>query len=215
MESNTVGQEKPKLIILTGPQGSGNHLWSKIFAMHPMIEGWRMQRYWEGHHHEPFAQYWDEPEKLKDYKPPENKKHFVTSISCPFFKDKKPHIPQYKKFIEEAEKMFDVKICILGRDPKILKLQQTRIRKEHTTKYAMEALESLWQYKPYILSMENFYLYRGAYLKRIGEDLDFPLAYNHKIMIDDYADKSSNNKYISAVDEQPLDKQVYQAQEES
>lgn len=215
MESNTVGQEKPKLIILTGPQGSGNHLWSKIFAMHPMIQGWRMQNYWEGHHEEPFAEYWDDPGKLKDYELPENKKHFVTSISCPYFRQGKPQIPRYHRFISEAEKIFDVQICVIGRDPTILELQQKRVRKEHTVEYAFEALEKIWQYKPYMLSMENFYLYRGKYLKRIAEDLDFPVAYNHKIMIDEYADKSSNKKYIQKVDDQPLDEITRKVSKES
>ena len=67
MESNKVGQEKPKLILLTGPQGSGNHMWSKLFAMHPVVTGWVMQNYWEGHHEEPFAEYWDNPDKLKEF----------------------------------------------------------------------------------------------------------------------------------------------------
>ena len=89
MESNKVGQEKPKLILLTGPQGSGNHMWSKLFAMHPVVTGWVMQNYWEGHHEEPFAQYWENPDKLKEFEIPENKKYFVTSISCPYFKDGK------------------------------------------------------------------------------------------------------------------------------
>ena len=204
-----------KLIILTGPQGSGNHMWSKIFAMHPSVQGWRMQSYWEGHHEEPFAQYWHNPEKLKDYKAPSDKKYFVTSISCPYFKDGKPQIPQYKKFIHEAEKLFDVKICVIGRDPNILELQQKRVREEHTTKHALEALDEIWLYKPYMLSMENFYLYKGNYLKRIGEDLDFPLAYNHAIMIDEYANKSSNKKYIQKVGEQPLDKITRKVSKES
>ena len=31
-----------KILIITGPQGSGNHLYSKIFAMHPLVNGWKM-----------------------------------------------------------------------------------------------------------------------------------------------------------------------------
>ncbi len=207
--------DKPKLVILTGPQGAGNHMWSKIFAMHPVVQGWVMQDYWEGHHKEPFAEYWEDPDKLKDFPIPENKKYFVTSISCPYFKDKKPQTPKYNRFISQAEKTFDVKICVIGRDPNILQLQQERVREQHTTAQALEALEKVWKYKPYMLSMENFYLYRGKYLKRIEEDLDFPMAHNHKVRIDDIADKSSNKKYINKVKEHALDKMVHQAQEES
>ena len=123
----------------------------------------------------------------------------------------------YQLFVLEpkAEKIFDVQVCVIGRDPNILQFQQKRVRGQHTTEQALEALEKVWKYKPYMLSMENFYLYRGKYLKRIEEDLDFPIAWNHKVRIDDIANKSSNKKYISDVGEQALDKAVHHAQEES
>ena len=130
-------------------------------------------------------------------------------------KNKKPQTPKYNKFIAQAEKIFDVQVCVIGRDPNILQFQQKRVRGQHTTEQALEALEKVWKYKPYMLSMENFYLYRGKYLKRIEEDLDFPIAWNHKVRIDDIANKSSNKKYISDVGEQALDKAVHHAQEES
>ena len=46
------------LAILTGPQGSGNHLWSKIFSLHEDVFGWKslLDNYWEAHRYsEPFA----------------------------------------------------------------------------------------------------------------------------------------------------------------
>ena len=73
-------KEKPqprRLLILTGPQGAGNHLFSKIFAFHPMVNGWVMNDYWEGHHHEPFAKYWDNPELLKDAEWSADRHHYV------------------------------------------------------------------------------------------------------------------------------------------
>ena len=66
-----------------------------------------------------------------------------------------------------------------------------------------------------MLSMENFYLYRGKYLKRIEEDLDFPVAWNHKVRIDDIANRSSNKKYITKPGEQALDKVVREVSENS
>ena len=48
-------QQLPKLLIVTGPQGSGNHLFAKIFNMHPSVKGWQMMwQEWQGHHLEPF-----------------------------------------------------------------------------------------------------------------------------------------------------------------
>jgi hypothetical protein len=44
-----------KLIILIGPQGSGNHLFSKCFMTSSKIGGWKelLTTYWQGHHKEP------------------------------------------------------------------------------------------------------------------------------------------------------------------
>ena len=57
-----------KLLIITGPQGSGNHLWSKMFSMHPNVVGWPMfRKEWQGHHKEPFNEYWQQPEKLQEF----------------------------------------------------------------------------------------------------------------------------------------------------
>jgi hypothetical protein len=189
-----------KILIITGPQGSGNHLYSKIFAMHPLVNGWKMNEYWEGHHKEPFAKHWDNPKLLLEYK--WDKDYYVTSISCPYFRDGKPQIPKYKEFIENAQKVFDVNIAIIGRDQNIIKYQQERVRKEHTTPQALEQFNLLWQYKPYFLSMELFYLYGPEYLKRIGEDLDFPIVYNYT------TNKDSNKKYIQPIDNQELDETV-------
>ena len=68
------------LLILTGPQGSGNHLWSKVFSKHPFVNGWRMKQYWEGHHHEPFSAWWDDASLIEDT----GHRYNFTSISCPY-----------------------------------------------------------------------------------------------------------------------------------
>ena len=55
-------KNKPKLLILTGPQGSGNHLFAKIFSSHESVRGWDMEHdEWEGHHVERFSLYWRHP----------------------------------------------------------------------------------------------------------------------------------------------------------
>ena len=46
--------EKSNLLIVTGPQGSGNHLFAKLFNLHPDVYGLNMTRYWQGHDTEPF-----------------------------------------------------------------------------------------------------------------------------------------------------------------
>ena len=77
-----------KLLIVTGPQGSGNHLFSRVLSMHPDVSGWgaMLDNYWVPSDQEPFAEYWVNPEKLtaeifsdKDY--------YLANVSCPFFFD--------------------------------------------------------------------------------------------------------------------------------
>ena len=46
----------PTLVIMTGPQGAGNHLFSKALGQNSELYGWQQlqQQYWEGHDKEPY-----------------------------------------------------------------------------------------------------------------------------------------------------------------
>ena len=167
-------ETKPKLLILTGPQGSGNHLFAKIFSSHKSVYGWEMKHNeWQGHHDEPFSVYWKRPELLK--LAIKNKKYYITSISCPYFYKKKPTIPNYKKFIKYASKVFDIQVCIIGRDKNILYKQQTRIRSKHTTPTAIKNFKHLLKYNPFFISQELFCLYGIDYCNSISKLLNFPI----------------------------------------
>ena len=189
-------EKKAKLLILTGPQGSGNHLFAKLLSLHPKVEGWPMVREeWQGHHLEPFAPAWEKPELLKD-KPWNKNKSYMTSISCPYFKDKEPRIPKYKQFIEEAKKYCDVCIAIIGRDRNILETQQNRLRGRHTTPQALEQFAQLQSLAPvHYISQELFFLYGADYLNCLGKQMDFPILCPPDI-IQDYLLEDSNKKYI-------------------
>ena len=210
-------KQKPKLLIITGPQGSGNHLFAKIFSLHPHVEGWPMLRdEWQGHHLEPFAKYWEDPTQLKDKE--WIKPYAITSISCPYFRDKEPQIPNYRSFINEAKKYCDVVIGIIGRDRNILEHQQTRVRKAHTTPTAMEQFEQLYNIceDTHFISHELFFLYGADYLKILSRDLNFPIAWNHATLIEDFLKKSeTNHQYIKASDKGKFDEQVKKACKES
>jgi len=207
-------ETKPKLLILTGPQGSGNHLFAKLFTMHPAVEGWPMLRdEWQGHHEEPFAPAWEKPELLKD-KPWNKTKVYMTSISCPYFKNKVSTIPKYKEFITEAKKYSDVVIGIIGRDRNILETQQNRIRGGHTTPQALEQFEQLQNLAPtHYISQELFFLYGADYIKSLGKQLNFPVLCPTEV-IRDYLKQDSNKKYIKPA-EGKFDKEVKKASEES
>ena len=195
--------QQPKLLIITGPHGSGNHLFSKILSVHPDVYGWKMKSYWEGHHEEPFSNYWRHPTLLDQF-PWQNHQYIFTSISCPYIKDNNPQIPNYKKFIEEAKKYAEVKIAIIGRDPTILKYQQERVRGTSTVEYFIQHIDVLLEYNPIFISQELYQLYGNHYLQGISKQLDFP------IQIQPIYD-NANAKYIKAVSEQPLDLEVQKA----
>ena len=199
--------QKPKLLIITGPQGSGNHLFSKVFSKHPRVYGWDMKSYWEGHHEEPFNEYWRDPSKLKDF-PWEEHDFIFTSVSCPYIKEKVPHIPKYKSFIETAMNFADVKIGIIGRDSNILKLQQERVRGRSTLKFFQQSLDYLIQFNPTFISQELYQLYGNYYLHSLSIELGFP------ILPQDISE-DANAKYITSVDEQPLDLEVKRVSNES
>lgn len=192
--------QKPKFLIVTGPQGSGNHLFSKILSQHPEVYGWKMKSYWEGHHEEPFSNYWQYPETLDQFDWTTHKYYF-TSVSCPYFKNKMPHIPAYHTFITEASKYADIKIAIIGRDPTILKYQQQRVRGTETLHYFQESLKYLVNYNPIFVCQELYQLYGNYYLQELSKQLDFPIQ--HQEIFND-----ANSKYIMNIPEQILDKEV-------
>lgn len=191
-----------KLLILTGPQGSGNHLWSKIFSKHPDVNGWRMKTYWEGHHHEPFSKWWDDPSLISETEYQFN----FTSISCPFIRNQLPQIPRYHEFIKKAKAFYDVKLVVISRDQNILKTQQERVRGEHTAPKFLRELSSLTP--DFFISTESLFLYQDKYLEYISKELDFPILTGNS-----YAD--TNKKYIQSVGPQPLDSEVKVAIHES
>jgi hypothetical protein len=196
-----------KLLIFTGPQGSGNHLWSKIFALHPEVAGWSalLDTYWIPHDQEPFAAYWRDPAQLKDFDWSQQD-YYVTSISCPYIDDTRWAVPDIAGFARQAEECgLEVQIAIIGRDQTILGFQETRIRGRSTFETAREQYEKLTDWGPVYLSYELLHLYQSSYLKQVSKLLEFPIAYTDsrlgEILKDD-----TNAKYIHPIDHHWTDK---------
>ena len=79
-----------KLLILTGPQGSGNHLWTHIFSDNPQVAGWDelVENYWAPHRSEKFSALWKFPDRFYAINQSEwTEELYVTSISCPTGRD--------------------------------------------------------------------------------------------------------------------------------
>ena len=193
-------------MILTGPQGSGNHLWSKIFSLHEDVFGWKslLDNYWEAHRiSEPFAKYWKSPELLDEFDWSQSE-YFFTSVSVPLgIKElgtiRRPNIMQFAKKVESLG--IKVRICVVGRDQNILRHQQTRLRGESTVRYFLDQLSGF--YKPVFLSYELLYLYKEEYLKSL--DIGMPIAWYERDKISNILELDANNKYISYIKDSPLD----------
>ena len=197
-------EAKPNMLIVTGPHQSGNHLFANLFNLHPEVYGWDMEKYWVGHHTEPFSEFWWDTSKIKDFGWSLRSDFYTTSISCPFVKNKELQIPKYEEFITEVEKYCNVVIAIIGRDRTILEREQIRTRDVHTTPAALEQFQYLYTLNPYFISMELAFLYRENYLRMVGLDLGFPVVDDPNIISDVLSKEPESNKnYIHEVDGQP------------
>lgn len=198
-----------EMLIITGPQGSGNHVFSKIFALHEQVYGWKdlLNEYWIAHDYEPFSDCWDMPSLLNaiDWT---SMDYYVTSISCPYANEGQVTIPKYKEFIRSAQQLgISVKVAIIGRDQTILKHQQERVRDRHSYPDFEKELEFLNTLEPVYLSTELLYLYKDYYLKSLSKILAFPIAYDDPRVFE-ILKQDANEKYFSKIERQELDSLV-------
>jgi len=198
-----------EMLIITGPQGSGNHLFSKVFALHENVYGWKdlLTQYWIAHDDEPFAKCWNDPNLLYSV---DWSKHnyYVTSISCPYANKGVVTIPKYKEFIEILQELnIKIKIGIIGRDQNVIKYQQERVRDRYSYPDFKTELEYLNTFEPVYLSHELLYLYKDKYLKSLNKQLDFPVQYDD-IRVHEILKEDANKKYFNSVEHQDLDSLV-------
>lgn len=192
------------LLILTGPQGAGNHLWSKIFALHPRVLGWRalLTDYWIGHDEEPWAHYWLNPQDLR-HAPWTLSDWHVTSISVPYMNNGVPTVPNFKAFVSGVQNLgYRVRLAVLGRDKNILDYQECRVRGQSTFDQAVAEYSKFAH--PTYLSYELLHLYGAQYLQRLERELEFPIAWDNPQLKEILAE-DTNAKYFQPVDAQPLD----------
>ena len=190
------------MLILTGPQGAGNHLWSKVFSQHSDVYGWKslLENYWEPHRTtEPFAKYWRDPELLDDFDWTQSD-YYVTSISVPLGipnDDVNPlWLPDLEQFKNKVESLgIQTRFAVVGRDQNILREQQTRIRSESTLPLFLEQMPN----QPIFLSYELLYLYKDRYVETL--DVNIPVDSNvEHLLVED-----ANNKYVHSVESSELD----------
>lgn len=179
-------------------------MWSKIFALHPQVLGWRalLNEYWIGHDEEPWAEYWNNPNTVSQA-PWGAADWHVTSISVPYMNNGVATVPDFRKFITSVQNQgHRVKIAVLGRDQNILKYQETRVRGQITFDQALAEYSQFAQ--PSFLSYELLHLYRQQYLQKLEQELEFPIAFKdpriETILCDD-----TNTKYFNPITSHPTD----------
>ena len=202
-----------KLLIVTGPQGSGNHLFSRVFSTHPDVGGWKslLDNYWVPSDEEPFAEYWVHPDRLTAEQF-EGKNHWVANVSCPFFYDGTRYVPKIIEVAEQARSLgIDVQIAIIVRDQNINAEQQLRVRKAVTTPIAQEYYYNhllTSDFPVHFLDNEAFFLHKQHYLKWVSKLLEFPVDYDNPDILK-FITEDPNRKYVKHVDEYWLDEQVW------
>jgi hypothetical protein len=202
-----------KLLIITGPQGSGNHLFSRVFSTHSDVGGWKslLDKYWVPSDEEPFAEYWVYPERLTAQQF-EGKDYWLANVSCPFFYDGTRYVPKILEVAERARELgLDVQIAIIARDKNINAEQQLRVRKEHTTPIAQDYYYNVLfnsDFPIHFLSNEALFLHREHYLRYIAKILEFPIDYNNPDIFK-FLEENPNAKYVKHVDEYWLDQEVW------
>lgn len=201
------------MLIITGPQGSGNHIFSRILSLHQDVAGWEeiLDNYWIPSDQAPFANYFVNPELLtaEEF---EGKDFHLVGTSCPFFFNGIRVVPKIVEFAKKASSFgIDVQIAIIVRDQNINQVQQERVRGIHTTPIAQEYYYNELipsGFPVHFLDHEAFFLHKGYYLKWVSDITGFPIAYNSPDLMK-FISTDANSKYITTVKEYWLDPIVH------
>ena len=203
-----------KLLIITGPQGSGNHFFSRVLSMHSDVEGWEdlLDNYWIPSDKEPFAEFWIDPQKLTPgFFNKSNKNYFMANVSCPFFFDGKREIPKILEVAHRAQLFgIEVQIAIIVRDQNINQLQQQRVRGEHTTPIAQEYYYNTLipsDIPVHFLDHEAFFLHKEHYVDWVGRTIGFPVETDPEKLMK-FITEDANHKYVKAIDHHWLDEEI-------
>ena len=202
--------QNKKLLIITGPQGSGNHLFSRMLSLHPTVKGWDAlhTKYWVPSDEEPFSKFWISPDSLTaDVF--DGSKYFLANVSCPFFDNGVMQVPKISEVANKAKSFgIDVTVGIIVRDQSINKYQHHRLLGYSTLDIAHDYYcTELLQFNTHFIDFEAFFLYKQQYLKWLSNVLNFPIAYDDPDILK-FIDIDSNKKYVIPVESHWLDTEI-------
>ena len=197
------------ILVITGPQGTGNHVFSKVLSMHKDVYGWDqlLREYWVNHDAAPFKDIWREPEKIDSYF--WNEPNYVLSVSGPYVENidgvRHTVYPNYKEVLERLSKKGNLMVGIIGRDQNITAQNQVRKRGVESYHNFLNKIDDLLEYKHTFLSVELLYMFRHQYVKSLNSVLNIPVDYvNEKLHY--ILNKDPNAKYVHYVEHSWLDK---------
>ena len=198
------------ILVISGPQGTGNHVFSKVLSMHSNVHGWDqlLREYWINHDNAPFKDIWNTPENIDNYDWTEHE-NYVLSVSGPYVdKDngvRQTKYPDYKEVLRRLNEKGNLQVGIIGRDQNITAQNQLRKRGVESLHNYLNKIEDITKYRHTFLSVELLYMFRHQYVKSLDSLLDIPVDYTderlHYIL-----NKDPNAKYVHYVEHSWLDK---------
>lgn len=198
------------ILVISGPQGTGNHVFSKVLSMHSNVHGWDqlLREYWINHDNAPFKDIWNTPENIDNYDWTEHE-NYVLSVSGPYVdKDngvRQTKYPDYKEVLRRLNDKGNLQVGIIGRDQNITAQNQLRKRGVESLHNYLNKIEDIMEYRHTFLSVELLYMFRHQYVKSLDSLLDIPVDYSNE-RLHYILNKDPNAKYVHYVDHSWLDK---------
>ena len=199
------------ILVISGPQGTGNHVFSKVLSMHKDVHGWNqlLREYWINHDNAPYKDIWNNPEVIDHYDWHKHK-NYVLSVSGPYVDRgasgvRQTTYPNYKEVLRKLNAKGNLQVGIIGRDQNITAQNQLRKRGVESLHNYLNKIEDITEYRHTFLSVELLYMFRHQYVKSLNSLLDIPVDYTderlHYIL-----NKDPNAKYVHYVEHNWLDR---------
>lgn len=199
------------ILVISGPQGTGNHVFSKVLSMHSNVHGWDqlLREYWINHDNAPFKDIWNTPENIDNYDWTEHE-NYVLSVSGPYVDKNKDGVrhtkyPDYSEVLRRLNEKGNLQVGIIGRDQNITAQNQLRKRGVESLHNYLNKIEDIMEYRHTFLSVELLYMFRHQYVKSLDSVLDIPVDYTNE-RLHYILNKDPNAKYVHYVENSWLDR---------
>ena len=200
------------ILVISGPQGTGNHVFSKVLSMHSDVHGWDqlLREYWINHDNAPYKDIWNHPEHIDNYNWTEHE-NYVLSVSGPYVdkstttNERNTKYPDYKEVFKRLNDKGKLQVGIIGRDQNITAQNQLRKRGVESFHNFLNKIEDMTLYRHTFLSVELLYMFKHQYVKSLDSVLDIPVDYNNQ-SLHYILNKDPNAKYVHYVEHSWLDK---------